>query len=181
MALTSKQSRTIDFYFENGFNQEQAMLSGGYAVSTARHAPHDCFSNEGVKAEIARRKAKIAAKHDLTVDWIVKRLMRIASASESLTKFKKIDKSGHLYWSFKGATPEDLEVISGLMTESYRDGRGKEAHIIKKFKINSRDEKGALDSLARIKGLFDDKITVQGELSLVERLQRGRKRVKKED
>jgi len=177
--LSEKYIRTIDFYFENGFNKQEAMLSAGWAEVTAKTDTTRFFTREDVKGEIARRQAKLAKKHELTTDWIITRLMRIANASESLAKFKRVSEDGMLYWDFADATPEDLKVISGLMTESYQDGRGKEAKIIKKFKIKERDEKGALDSLARIKGMFDDKMTVAGELSLVERLQRGRKRANK--
>ena len=177
--LSEKYIRTIEFYFENGFNKQEAMLSAGWAEVTAKTDTTRFFTREDVKEEIARRQAKLAKKHELTTDWIITRLKRISNASEALTKFKKVDEDGNLYWDFTGATQEDLKVISEFITESYKDGRGKNAKIVRKFKLKARDEKGALDSLARIKGMFDDKMTVEGELSLVERLQRGRKRANK--
>ncbi len=180
--LSEKYIRTIEFYFENGFNKKEAMLSAGWSRVTAEtNSTKHFFTREDVKEEIARRQAALAKRHELTTDWIITRLKRISNASEALTKFKKVDEDGNLYWDFTDATFEDLKVISEFMTESYKDGRGKDAKIVRKFKLKARDEKGALDSLARIKGMFDDKMTVAGELSLVERLQRGRKRANKEE
>jgi hypothetical protein len=177
--LTHRQLAAIDAYFANGFNKAAALLEGGYKASCSQGYTKRFFDMPLVVAEVERRRAKIEKKHDLTNDWIVKRLMRIADAPAILAKFKQVGDDGALFWDFTGATEEELAVVQELMTDIYVEGRGASARAIKKFKVGVADAKAALDSLARIQGMFNDKIKVEGEISLVERLQKGRARVKR--
>src|SRR3546814_14755971 len=112
---------------------------------------------------------------------MIGRLMSLADSKITLAKFKKGAEDGSLYWDFTGATEEELKVIQGIATETYKDGRSKDARMVKKFKPVLVDPKSTLDSLARIQGLFNDKVTVEGELSLIDRIERGRKRAGQEE
>ena len=50
-----------------------------------------------------------------------------------------------------------------------------------KIEINMADKLKALDMLAKHLGMYQDQVNVQGELTLVERLQQGRERAYKQD
>lgn len=176
--LELSRIRAIDFYFENGFNKKAALLSAGFSESTATGRPQLVFDDPLVVAEIERRKAKLAERHEVTQDWVIERYKMIANAGMTLAKFKKIGKDGELFWDFSGATEEELAVINELATEIYMEGKGPRAQKIKKFKISISDPKAALDSLARHLGMFNDKLDVTVGASLVERLQAGRNRTK---
>lgn len=177
-ALLPMQILAIDAYFENDFVKKDAMLTAGYSLKTATGNPQSVFDKPLVVAEIARRHAKLAKKHEVTQDWVIERYKAIADAGMLLAKFKKVGADGELYWDFTGATPEDLAVVNELATEIYTEGKGPRAEKIKKFKIGISDPKAALDSLARHLGMFNDKLDVTVGASLVERLQAGRNRTK---
>jgi len=173
--MTDLQRRAIDFYFENGFVAKQAMISAGYAKNTATYNPGRWSQQPQVIKEIARRQKVLADRHEVTQDWVIERLKRIADAPAILAKYKKVTEDGQLAWDFTDATQEDLAVINELATDMYSEGRGKGAKIIKKMKIGSSDPMAALNALCRHLGMFNDKVTVEGELSLIERIQAGRK------
>jgi len=172
--LNERQRAALDEYFNNNFNKTKALEAAGY-----RHAGVYCvnfFANPHVEAEVNRRMALREKKQELSKDWIVQRLMRIATTHEVLAKFKKVQDDGSLAWDFSDATQEELQLVGNLSTEIVALGRGKNKQWVKKFKIEVESAKSALDSLARIEGLFKDNVTVNGQLSLVERLQKGRER-----
>lgn len=179
--LSDQQRKAINFYFQNGFNKRQALISAGYAKTTACGNSQSVFSNPLVREEIDRRLDGQRRKYELTEDWVIQRLMRIANGGEILAKFKHVNDEGEMYWDFSGATPDDLAVITELTTDVYMEGRGEDAVPVKKMKIAMADPKGALDSLCRKLGLFQDKVKIDGEVSLVERLQAGRRRVGSRD
>jgi hypothetical protein len=181
--LSAMQRRAADAYIDNGFrNKLNAMRIAGYADTTASAAANKVvFHQPKVIAYIEAARERLQRKYDVTKDFVVQRMARLANSGEILAKYRYTAEDGSLYWDFTDATADDLSVISGMTVETYADGRGDEKVMVKKFKIDVPDPKGALDSLARVIGLFNDKVTVQGEVSLIERLQRGRERAKAKD
>ena len=171
--LSDLHRATIDAYFLNAFNQERAMLTAGYAKSTARHYPKTVFDRPDVKAEIARRQARTAKKHNLSEDWVIERLMKLAMSGDILAPYKHVQEDGTITWDFTDAPEEDLALVRELKTEVYQEGRGKDAVNVKKFQVKEPDIHGALIALARHLGLFNDKLEITG--SLAERLQAGKK------
>lgn len=176
--ISEKHKRVVDEYMVNGNKKGPALLKCGYSATTANGNPASVFDRAEVIAEIEKRKAKLDVKYELTEEWIIQRMMHIANAGEVLAKFKKVNHKGELYWDFTGATAKDLAVISEMTTDTYMEGRGEDGRAVKKVSVKASDPKSALDSLMRHKGMFNDKVTHAGEVSLVERLQRGRERAR---
>jgi phage terminase small subunit len=176
--ISLKHLAVVNAYFANDFNAEEAMLQCGYAKTTARGNPHSVFDHPDVKAEIERRRNKMQEKHELTEDWVVKRLMQHGDSHNILAKFKKVDDEGGLFWDFTGATEAELAAISELVVEEKVLVGSEDAGIInRKTKIKGVDSKGALDSLARKLGMFKDSVELKGNVNLIERLHAGRDRV----
>ena len=169
----------VHYYFQTNFDKCEAMRLAGYKGNVHGYA-QDTFKHPYVVAEIERQRKKMLDKFDLSREWIVQRLMTLADSNIVLGKFKKIDEDGSLYWDFTGATPEELSIINGITTDTYTEGRGPSKKKVKKFGLVITDPKAALDSLARIQGLFNDKVTVQGEISIMDRLNKGRERASAE-
>ena len=174
--LTPRQRDLIRHYFECGQVETEAMRRAGYSPKNADRNSAKVFGLPLVQAEIAKKREKIEQKHELSRDWLIERHMKAAMAQERLGKFKKVQKDGSLAWDFTGATEEELALVADLHVDFYMEGKGKNAIRVKKFKISANDALGHLNALARIGGYNNDKVTVTGELSLVERLQQGRKR-----
>ena len=178
--LNKKHAFVLDYWFENHCqNKAEAMRKAGYSQSTVNQNPGLVFNRPDVIAEIERRRSKLTQKHELKLEWVVSRLMDIANTGETLAKFIFVTDDGKLDWNFDGATSDELKLINDILVETTVGKTG----ITRKTKIGTTasDRKGALDSLARILGAFNDNMTIKGELSMVERLQAGRARVKREN
>lgn len=171
--------RVIDYYFANGFKQSEAMLAVGYSDFVSKHRQHIVFGREDVKQEIAKRMAKLREKSEVDRDWIIEKYKQLVETS--LGELIEVDENDGRYgWvDLKKLTPAQRVWITEFTVEEYKEGRGENAEAVIKTKIkmiSDSTKKGALDSLSRILGLFNDKVTLEGEVSLVERLQRGRER-----
>jgi len=179
MAIKEKHKAAINAYIKNGFNKKQALKTAGYSEGTYTFRTAIVFDREDVKAEIKRRLAKISEKHSLSEEWVIERLMDVANGGRVLAKYKKVEEDGSLSWDFTGATDEELSLINELSVDTYTEGRGKNATRVKKFKVKSGDQLGALNQLSRVLGMFNDKVEVTGG-SLTERIQAGRARLGQE-
>jgi len=180
MALSDRHLRVIDAYFENGFNKGKALKTVGYTQRTSRSNPQSVFSREDVKAEIARRKERLAEKHEVTQELIIGELLKRALSGATLAKFKKIQDNGTLMWDFTGATDEELALVSDLGVDFMKIGRGKGAVDVTKFRIKEPDVQAALMALARDLGLFNDSLEVTGG-TVADRIREGRARLAKEE
>ncbi len=151
----------------SGMTKKDAMIEAGYAPKTD---PQSVFGRDEVKHEVARHQEEMAKKYDIGREWVIKRLVDIADSSVTLAKFKKVMKDGQLDWDFTGATLQELALIDEL-TVLEKNGAFS-------MKIGVPSRQAALDALCRVLGLNKDKLDLSGSLSLVERLQKGRDRVR---
>ena len=179
--IRPKQMLVLDHWFaDNCGNKSAAMKKAGYSEKTALHRAHAVFDHPHVVAEIEKRQAELRSNNELTLQWVIDRLKDIASTPERLAKYIIVTDDGKLDWDFTNASLADLTLLNDIAVECYLEGRGEGARGIKRFRIGRADQKGALDSLARILGAFNDSVTIKGELTMVERLHAGRARVKRE-
>ncbi len=151
----------------SGMTKKDAMIEAGYAPKTD---PQSVFGRDEVKHEITRHQEDMAEEYNISREWIAKRLMKITDSNLVLAKFKKVMSDGQLDWDFTGATLQELALIDEL-TVLEKNGAFS-------MKIGVPSRQAALDALARIFGLNKDKLDLSGSLSLVERLQKGRDRVR---
>ncbi len=156
--------------FLSGMTKGDAKVEAGLGKTSA----NSVFSREDVKHEIERRQNEVVEKYDVGQEWVVERLIRIVESGTILSKFMKVDDEGQLDWDFTGATPQELALIEELAVKSTISG-GYE------MKVGTPGRQRALDSLCRVLGFNKDKLDLTGSVSLVERLQRGRGRVRKKD
>ena len=155
--LTPKNIVALDAYFSNGFHQGQAMTAAGYSPNTAANF----FKKVAIQNEINRRlnlmqaeTKKISKKLHMDKDRIITELAKIAFAPVETPNIKT-DANGWV----QGADAEEVEGL-GLLEP-----------------VAAKDKKVALDSLAKIEGLFIDRIKHEGEVNLVELILQGRKRL----
>lgn len=173
--LTDQQLAFVLAYFENGFHQTEAARSAGYAHPTV--AAVKLMKLQQVQDEIARRRQKLEQKHEVTRERIIAEYAKIAFSS--LGDLIEVDSQGNGWIDLTRLTDEQRAAVSEFTVDEYKEGRGDDGRDVKRCKIKLGDKKAALDSLARILGMFNDKVTLEASSSLVERLQRGRDRVKK--
>ncbi len=173
--LTNKMLKTIDNYMK-GMTKQDAMIEAGYSKSVALTRRGDIFDRPDFKAELERRQKLAAHRAGVSLDWIVERLKAIADAN--IGDILEIDEHGKATYNLKKLTPELRVALTGFTSEEYSEGRGKDATQVKKNRIGLADKLRALELLMRHLGLSKEKVQVEvsGEVSLVERLNRGRAR-----
>lgn len=171
-----KHLKLVQAYFDCNFVKKEAAIRAGYSPTHTDRL----FSHPDVVREIERRRGKLEARLDLTREWIVSRLMKLADSNITLAKYKKVDEDGAPYWDFTGASQEDMALLMEISQEGYIQGLGEGGKKIRKFKVAPGDPMAALMALARIQGLFDQNINVKGEIDIISRIQKGRERAAKE-
>ena len=87
------------------------------------------------------------------------------------------EETGEAIVKLSDLTPDHLDGLAEYTVETVSGPIAGE--IVKKVRFKMGDKKSALDSLARHFGMFNDKLDISGEVSLVERLQAGRARANK--
>lgn len=170
--------RVVDYYLamEKPSYQEALIRGGGYTKATANSNAHKFFRRPDVKEYLDHRRQDISAATGVTTEKLVHRLKFLAFGD--LSRFIKVRTDGQLDYDFTGATEDELRLINELTVDSYTEGRGLDKRPVKKFKFAKADTLRAIELLGRILGSFKDKTEVSGEVSLVERLQRGREQVR---
>lgn len=168
MKLTQRRKLMIGFYMA-GATQVDSMRMSGHTETASKANCSVEFKLPEVREEIERQQKALRKKYELDEDWVIQRLMRVADGGRILSKFKVVKKDGTLDWDFTGATSEELEVINELTVSYDKNGN-------KQMKIGHESVKGALDSLCRKLGMFQDIQINIGEVSLSDRISRGRER-----
>ena len=176
--LCDRDKWVIAEYFSCDMNKKQAMLNCGYAESTARDRQETVFDKPLVKQEIARRIDKMTQDSEVDEKWLLAQLKEIASAK--MGDLLVLDEDGRPYNDYTKLTTAQRAAITGFEVDEYVEGRGDSAVRIKKYKIKTLDRLAAIDKLMRHMGMYNDKLKIEGEMSIVERLQRGRDRVRQQ-
>lgn len=173
LKLTLKQRKLVNEYFKNGGHKTNAMKSAGIGGGDLyRHTNTSVFNQPAVKREVERRIARMEKKYELDEDWVVQRFMRIADANTGDILMKLQDND----FDLSVLTSDERYAIEELSDEMEYVGRGDNKIRVRKTKVKTKSNLQALTALARKLGMFNDKVSITGEISLVDRIQAGRKR-----
>jgi phage terminase small subunit len=173
--MSQRLLKAIDGYI-SGKTKQQAMLDAGYSETTA-HGKHSAiFGREDVKAEIARRQKMVATRTDINLERLNNILVSIAEANPG--ELITTDEAGNMFVDYSKLTPQMKKVISGFTVDDMTEGRaGEDQQRFRRLKLQFVDRLRAIEMLIRFNGLSKEKIHVEVEGDLVQRLQRGRNRV----
>jgi len=175
--LKQSHFRAVEYYIQ-GMTQQQALLKAGYSASVAEKASWTVFGREDVRRAIEERRNSIQRHGKDIVARIQEELARIAFFN--IGNILNITDDGEFIYDFSEATMDEFAALGEVTVETYMEGKGKDAERVKRVKIKPHDKKAALDSLARINGMFQDNLNINPEGgSIEERLMAGRNRVKK--
>lgn len=176
--LSQRELRTINNYM-NGMTKKESMEKAGYSAWYSLKCTDKVFQRPDVAAEVERRQKLAAKRADVSLDWIIERLKSIADAN--VGDLLDVYSDGSAKVNMSKLTPELRRALTNVVVDEYTEGRGEGAQKVKRVRISVADKLRALELLVKHLGLSKEKIVVEGEIDLVERLQRGRKRVGEED
>ncbi|HYH63355.1 MAG TPA: terminase small subunit [Urbifossiella sp.] len=175
--LTPKQEAFCLRYIETGNASEAYRLSYDAAdmkPETVNRKAKELLDNGKIAARVTALQERLLKRHDTSVDRILKEYARLAF----LDIRKAFDDDGNLK-AIHDLDDDTAAAISGLEVEVRRvagdadeemegqphGGALKRQHgaTARLHKIKLTDKKGALDSLARIRGLFVDRTEITGK------------------
>ena len=170
--LSPLQMRAVDEYFVNGYDRRLAAKAVGYK------SYQNLFDKPEVVAEIKRRVEAINKRYEVDADWIAQQYVKIAMSD--IGDLLVIDEAtGKAFYDLRKLDHHHRAAIKSFVVETYNEGRGPNAVEVKKHKIEFHDKLAALNALARMQGMFNDRMTVTHELTIVDALQAGRERLGK--
>lgn len=155
--LTDQQRKAVG-YLIRGYSKMDAMIKAGYAPTTARSFCSVFFKKPQVAAELKQRRKRLRHKTGVDAQWIMERLMAIAE--QDVAKLLSDDGS-----------PVPLNQLDPALRKAL------DITIVgDRVKISTSDRLRALDQLAKVAGLYEEKIRLEGEIDLKDRLMAGRQR-----
>lgn len=156
MALTDKQRRFVDEYLID-LNATQAAIRAGYSVKRANAMGYENLTKPDIAAAIQSQMAARESRTEITQDRVLQEYAKLAF----LDPRRFYDERGSLI----PVQLLDADVAAALVgvdvTETY-DKDSNSAITTKKVKFV--DKKGALDSVARHLGMFNDKLAMTAEV-----------------
>lgn len=160
--------------FLQGMTKKDAILKAGYSISYAQCNADNIFEKEEFKRELEKRRKAIMSRNALSEDWIVERLMQIASAS--LGDIIEIDDRGSPFINWSKMSPELRASIDSFQIDEMSEGRGDSKIDFRRLKVKQRDALRALEMLGKYLGIFKERVTVDLEDDTIKQLYAARAR-----
>lgn len=173
--LSQTEFRAVEFYMQ-GCGKTESMLKAGYSKNYSEKRQTHFFNRDDISREVEKRRFAMKTRNNKIVDRIQDELAKIAFFN--IGEVIEVTEEGDIIFNYDEATMEEFAAIGEITVETYVEGRGEDAQTVKRVKVKPYDKKAALDSLARIHGMFNDKLLVGDEGSLEQRLQAGRQRAR---
>lgn len=135
------------------FNGKQAAIRAGYAKKSANVQACRLLANDEISAEIQRRVRMVSGLYDLNADRVIKEIASIAFTN--LSDVVEWDEEGRITIKSKAEmSPEALAALSEIESVTSQFGETTET----KKSVKMRDKLAALDKLARILGLYKERV-----------------------
>jgi len=118
------------------------------------------LSRDNIKAEISRRVGRVAEKHDITLDRIVRELALLGFSN--MADYMKAGANGDPYLDFAALSRDQTAALHEVTVEDFVDGRGEDAREVKRVKFKLYDKRAALVDLGKHLGMFSENVRVVG-------------------
>jgi phage terminase small subunit len=162
--LTPKQEAFALAYVETG-NATEAYRRAGYSPNmsdkTATEAASRLLKNSNVIARVDELRQKVAERHNVTVDKIVRELAALGFSN--MLDYIRTTSDGDAYVDLSALTREQAAAISEIVVEEYKEGKGDDARDVKRTRFKLTDKRAALVDLGKHLGMFKEVKEVTGK------------------
>ena len=148
--LTIKQKKFADEYIISG-NATESAIKAGYSDKTAYSSGQRLLKNVEVKEYIQKRQEEERKKHEIRKEDIISEFAAIGF--NDITEFISIKGRRVIIKSTDDLTPQQRKAVSSIKKTKFG------------IEVTFYDKPKALDSLCRILGFNEDKLTIQGEIN----------------
>lgn len=136
-------------------NATQAAVDAKFAKGSAKQTASRLMTIDYVKAGVAKAKALIAKKHDITADRVLKEYAKIGFTN--MEDFTEDSDDGVCLRELPNISRDNMAAVKSvkITTTTERDGKGKptRTHRTTQFELHSKTK--ALDALGKNLGIFE--------------------------
>lgn len=150
--MNPKQKRFVQEYLID-LNATQAAIRTGYSKRTAGEQASRLLADVRIAAAVKAGQQKIAEKLEVTAEMVVRELARLGFSN--MKDFAEFGPGGVTLKDLAEMDENAARCIAEVSESTSKDGGSV------RFKLH--DKKGALDSLARHLGMFQDKTQLSGD------------------
>jgi phage terminase small subunit len=158
--LDAREFRFVEEYVCGGArergNAYRAARAAGYAHTTAEtysamwvRAGSKKDQKPWVYEAILERRAELASKEGITPEWILEQLAILGKGA----RFNKITAEGDPYIDLSDASYDELTTIKSTSVDEYMEGRGEDARLVKRIKVETYDRLAAIKELMKVHGM----------------------------
>lgn len=140
-AAAHRRRLFVDAYIANGGNATQAAITAGYSPKTANEQAARLLADVSLRAEIARRQAALAERHELKTEEVLRAVSRIVHADPG----ELYDRKGRLLPIHR--LPEHVRTTIAALEY---DDRGRV------IKVRFWDKNSAIEKAMKHLGLFKE-------------------------
>jgi phage terminase small subunit len=162
--LTVRQNQFCLEYVKD-LNATQAAVRAGYSAKTAAQAAARLLKLVKIQEALAGFQRDLAASLMISPRRVLAEYARIAFSN--MADYVDIDNSGAPHIDLSHLTRDQAAALSETTVESYMEGSGDNAQMVKRVRIKFHSKTQALEALSRNLGLFAEDNS-QGVKSLVE-------------
>lgn len=150
MSLTAKEQAFVREYLICR-NATEAAKRAGYSEKTAYSQGGRVLKKVEVAEAIAAGEARAEARAEKTLDDVLAELARVAFTG--MSKFVTVTPEGDPMIDLSACSPADLDLLSEITVEDYKEGRGENARDVRRIKVKPLDRMNALVTLGKHLGL----------------------------
>lgn len=156
--LSPKMKALVDALLVPGTTQKEAAIKAGYPERSATSQAAWILERPQVKKYMAERQAKLQAKHDITLDRVIREFASIAFAN--MADYIESDEQDRpRFMGISKIARDKTGVITELTLDVRKEyeGRGNERQevaTVDRIKFKLADKVKALDALGRHLGMF---------------------------
>lgn len=172
MALTPKQSRFVDEYLVD-LNATQAAVRAGYSAKTAGQIGDENLKKPQIAKALSDRMKHREQRTQVDADYVIKRLQEI----DQMDVFDILNDDMSLKPISQWPRTWRLSISGIDLSELVMGGESEQDRTVRLLKkIKWPDKVKNLELLGRHFGIFNDKLDVSGQVSVVDRILMARKR-----
>lgn len=150
-SLSPKQTQFVKEYLID-LNATQAAIRAKYSPKTASRIGPELLGKTWIAEAIQKEMDKRAKRTEITADRVLQELAKVGFAN--IADFVKLQGSGVPILDFTNADEAKLAAVSEITQDTYTEGRGDDAELVKKTKFKLHDKVKALQHLGNHLGLF---------------------------
>lgn len=161
--LTPKQERWCEEYLVD-LNAAAAARRAGYSLHTAKQAGTENLAKPALQARVAELRAARSEKVQVDAERVLRELCLLGFSN--MADFMVAQEDGTAFVDFSGLTRDKAAAIQEFVVEEFKDGKGEDARDVRRTKFKLADKKAALVEIGRHLGMFNDKLNLDGNLTV---------------